>query len=187
MDIRYRLEAAMEVLQAWAHMTGLISPLDLTVRILKLQRERYLLTRYQPTEAVANLHTTMGASQFAHQQESWILTGSSVNFRAYTPPKSTKRKTPTLWLPFRQFDMPVLFGRDLSRFSEFISVWYGDSPMLRTPSKVDPPPKPFYTYLVLLVASQYSLPLRLSSDSECSTVSSHRQVCWRPRIGLASQ
>lgn len=70
MDIRYRLEAAMEVLQAWAHMTGLISPLDLTVRILKLQRERYLLTRYQPTEAVANLHTTMGASQFAHQQES---------------------------------------------------------------------------------------------------------------------
>lgn len=94
------------------------------------------------------------------------------------PPKSTKRKTPTSWLPFRQFDMPVFFGRDLSRFSEFISVWYGNSPMLRSPSKVDPHPKlSFYTYLVFLVASQDPLPLRLSSDTECSTVSSHRQVC----------
>lgn len=32
--------------------------------------------------------------------------------------------------------MPVFFGRDISRFSEFISVWYGDAPMLRAPSKV---------------------------------------------------
>jgi hypothetical protein len=34
--------------------------------------------------------------------------------------------------------MPVFFGRDISRFSEFISVWYGNSPMLRAPSKVLP-------------------------------------------------
>lgn len=70
MYIKYRLEAAMEMLQAWVHTTGLISPLDLTVRILKPQHKRHLLTLYQLTEAVANLHTTMGASQFAHQQGS---------------------------------------------------------------------------------------------------------------------
>ncbi|KAF2120079.1 amidase [Lophiotrema nucula] len=37
---------------------------------------------------------------------------------------------------FPEFDMPVFFGRNISRFSDFISVWYGDSPMLRKPSKV---------------------------------------------------
>ncbi|KAK1961465.1 amidase [Colletotrichum sublineola] len=36
---------------------------------------------------------------------------------------------------FPQFDMPVFFGRDISRFTDFISVWYGDSPMLRPPSQ----------------------------------------------------
>ncbi|KAJ5697591.1 amidase, partial [Penicillium malachiteum] len=36
---------------------------------------------------------------------------------------------------FPQFDMPVFFGRDVSQFSEFISVWYGDSPMHRAPIK----------------------------------------------------
>ncbi|OQD66177.1 hypothetical protein PENPOL_c005G02364 [Penicillium polonicum] len=36
---------------------------------------------------------------------------------------------------FPQFDMPVFFGRDISRFAEFISVWYGDSPMHRAPGK----------------------------------------------------
>lgn len=43
-------------------------------------------------------------------------------------------------ISLRKFDMPVFFGRDISKFSEFISVWYGSSPMLRTPSNVDPPP-----------------------------------------------
>ncbi|KAJ9493640.1 hypothetical protein H2202_010884 [Exophiala xenobiotica] len=37
---------------------------------------------------------------------------------------------------YEQFDMPVFFGRDLSRFFDFISVWYGESPMLRTPSEL---------------------------------------------------
>lgn len=37
----------------------------------------------------------------------------------------------------RQFDMPVFFGRDLSRFPEFIDVWYGNSPLLKMPSKVN--------------------------------------------------
>jgi hypothetical protein len=32
--------------------------------------------------------------------------------------------------------MPVFFGRDISRFSKFISVWYGDSPKLRDPFNV---------------------------------------------------
>ncbi|OQE19215.1 hypothetical protein PENFLA_c019G02415 [Penicillium flavigenum] len=36
---------------------------------------------------------------------------------------------------FPQFDMSVFFGKDLSRFSEFIAVWYGSSPLLRTPSE----------------------------------------------------
>ncbi|PGH19536.1 hypothetical protein AJ80_03871 [Polytolypa hystricis UAMH7299] len=36
---------------------------------------------------------------------------------------------------FAKFDMPVFFGRDLSRFSDFIFVWYGNSPILRTPSE----------------------------------------------------
>ncbi|KAJ5471030.1 amidase [Penicillium desertorum] len=35
---------------------------------------------------------------------------------------------------FPQFDMPVFFGRDISRFAGFITVWYGSSPLLRTPS-----------------------------------------------------
>ena len=34
--------------------------------------------------------------------------------------------------------MPVFYGRDLSKCSEFISVWYGNSPILRAPSKVYP-------------------------------------------------
>ncbi|OAA70229.1 amidase [Cordyceps fumosorosea ARSEF 2679] len=34
---------------------------------------------------------------------------------------------------FPQFDMPVFFGRDISKFPDFISTWYGDSPMLRSP------------------------------------------------------
>ncbi|KAK4145056.1 amidase [Dichotomopilus funicola] len=33
---------------------------------------------------------------------------------------------------FPLFDMPVFFGRDISTFAQFISVWYGESPMLRT-------------------------------------------------------
>ncbi|KAH6630486.1 amidase [Chaetomium sp. MPI-SDFR-AT-0129] len=33
---------------------------------------------------------------------------------------------------FPPFDMPVFFGRDISTFAQFISVWYGESPMLRT-------------------------------------------------------
>ncbi|KAJ5093003.1 amidase [Penicillium angulare] len=37
---------------------------------------------------------------------------------------------------FPQFDMPVFFGRDLSRFPEFIDVWYGKSPLLKAPSKL---------------------------------------------------
>ncbi|PSN64375.1 hypothetical protein BS50DRAFT_590198 [Corynespora cassiicola Philippines] len=36
---------------------------------------------------------------------------------------------------FPQFDMPVFFGRDISRFSKSIPAWYRDSPMLRVPSQ----------------------------------------------------
>ncbi|KAJ5728212.1 amidase [Penicillium malachiteum] len=36
---------------------------------------------------------------------------------------------------FPQFDMPMFFGRDISRFPEFIDVWYGNSPMLKAPTK----------------------------------------------------
>jgi hypothetical protein len=32
--------------------------------------------------------------------------------------------------------MPVFFGRDINRFTHFISTWYGESPMLRAPSTV---------------------------------------------------
>ncbi|KAK3314287.1 amidase signature domain-containing protein [Apodospora peruviana] len=35
---------------------------------------------------------------------------------------------------FPEFDMLVFFGRDVFRFSKFITVWYGDSPMLRSPT-----------------------------------------------------
>ncbi|KAJ6178047.1 amidase [Penicillium mononematosum] len=45
---------------------------------------------------------------------------------------------------FPQFDMPVFFGRDLSRFSEFIAVWYGSSTLLRTPSEVQLPVRILY-------------------------------------------
>jgi len=34
--------------------------------------------------------------------------------------------------------MPVFFGRDVSKFADFISVWYGSSPVLRQPSNVSP-------------------------------------------------
>uniref|UniRef100_A0A8H7N2M7 Amidase domain-containing protein n=1 Tax=Bionectria ochroleuca TaxID=29856 RepID=A0A8H7N2M7_BIOOC len=33
-----------------------------------------------------------------------------------------------------EFDMPGFFGRDLAKFKDVISVWYGDSPLLRQPS-----------------------------------------------------
>ncbi|KAF2438444.1 amidase [Karstenula rhodostoma CBS 690.94] len=36
---------------------------------------------------------------------------------------------------FPEFDMPALFGSDISKFPDVISVWYGDSPLLRKPSK----------------------------------------------------
>ncbi|KAK4228545.1 amidase [Podospora fimiseda] len=39
---------------------------------------------------------------------------------------------------FPKFDMPVFFGRDISTFSRFISVWYGDSPMLRNLLDIQP-------------------------------------------------
>lgn len=45
---------------------------------------------------------------------------------------------------FPQFDMPAFFGRDIFRFSYFISVWYGESPMLRTPSSLPPSVKILY-------------------------------------------
>ncbi|KAF2753095.1 amidase [Pseudovirgaria hyperparasitica] len=35
---------------------------------------------------------------------------------------------------FSKFDMPVFFGRDQTKFSDFIKVWYGHSPLLRMPS-----------------------------------------------------
>ncbi|CAG9945990.1 unnamed protein product [Clonostachys rosea f. rosea IK726] len=35
---------------------------------------------------------------------------------------------------FPEFDMPGFFGRDLAKFKDVISVWYGDSPLLRQPS-----------------------------------------------------
>ncbi|KAK2591957.1 hypothetical protein QQS21_010363, partial [Conoideocrella luteorostrata] len=37
---------------------------------------------------------------------------------------------------FPQFDMPVFFGRAISKVPDFISTWYGQSPMLRQPSKM---------------------------------------------------
>ncbi|CAK7229734.1 hypothetical protein SCUCBS95973_007328 [Sporothrix curviconia] len=40
---------------------------------------------------------------------------------------------------FPPFDMPVFFGRDIAEFANFISVWYGTSPLLlppRTPLKI---------------------------------------------------
>ncbi|KAF4764335.1 hypothetical protein HAV15_000346 [Penicillium sp. str.  len=59
---------------------------------------------------------------------------------------------------FRQFDMPVFSGRDISRFAEFISVWYGDSPTHRAPGKASvkilypsdylPTPNPAQTQVV---------------------------------------
>ncbi|KAJ5715484.1 amidase [Penicillium malachiteum] len=36
---------------------------------------------------------------------------------------------------FPQFDMPVFFGRDLTRFPEFINVWYGNSELLQKQSQ----------------------------------------------------
>ena len=33
-------------------------------------------------------------------------------------------------LSSRYFDVPTFFGRDISRFREFASLWYGDSPKL---------------------------------------------------------
>ncbi|KAM0430141.1 hypothetical protein ACHAPT_006149 [Fusarium lateritium] len=36
---------------------------------------------------------------------------------------------------FPEFDMPGFFGRDITKFTKFISVWYGNSPRLRAPPK----------------------------------------------------
>ncbi|KAM7188406.1 amidase [Rhypophila sp. PSN 637] len=54
-----------------------------------------------------------------------------------------------------QFDMPVFFGRSISRFPDFISTWYGTSPMLRPgsvrilyPSDYLPTPNPAQTELI---------------------------------------
>ncbi|KAJ2980269.1 hypothetical protein NQ176_g2746 [Zarea fungicola] len=59
---------------------------------------------------------------------------------------------------FPQFDMPVFFGRHIFRFPDFISLWYGDSKMLRTapaatikllyPSDYLPTPNPAQTRLI---------------------------------------
>lgn len=34
---------------------------------------------------------------------------------------------------FPEFDMPVFFGRHISKFTDFITTWYGDSGLLRNP------------------------------------------------------
>ncbi|KAI0393486.1 amidase [Xylariaceae sp. FL0594] len=36
---------------------------------------------------------------------------------------------------FPEFDMPGFFGRDLAEFPQIMSVWYGESPMLLSPSE----------------------------------------------------
>lgn len=95
---------------------------------------RSLLTRLQRTVADASLHLTMVAFLSAQLQGSWTLKVLFLSFRELSP------RSQTLWLRCswidREFDMPVFFGRDISRFQHFIYAWYGDSPLLRKPLRV---------------------------------------------------
>lgn len=53
--------------------------------------------------------------------------------------------------------MPVFFGRDISRFSEFISVWYGNSPTLRTPLKVHTMLRPSVRHELILLQAKVKI------------------------------
>ncbi|KAM7205138.1 amidase [Naviculisporaceae sp. PSN 640] len=60
---------------------------------------------------------------------------------------------------FPQFDMPVFFGRSISRFPDFVSTWYGKSPMLR------PVPKDIKESVKILYPSDY-LPTPNAAQTE---------------------
>lgn len=60
--------------------------------------------------------------------------------------------------------MPVFYGRDISRFSEFISVWYGDSPTLRAPSEVRHIWAPHPYYFIELTLAQMPVEILYPSD-----------------------
>lgn len=66
----------------------------------------------------------------AHPQGLWIPPALWDSSRVYTDILTETEGTDTNW-PSSLFDMPVFFGRDLGRFPEFISAWYGKSPDLR--------------------------------------------------------
>jgi hypothetical protein len=112
----------------------------------------------------------------AHYNECFSIRSSTgimnTEGRAYILLMLSKRGTPT----YHSGCLICLFffGRNLSRFSDFISLWYESSLMLLAPSKVESHPKlAFQTCSVLLVVSQDSLSLELSSDYECSAISSY--------------
>jgi hypothetical protein len=101
--------------------------------------------------AGGNLCTTTGASQFVHQLELRILRESLVNSRAYYYIETSHNRN--LMISLRKFDMPVFFGRDISRFFEFNLGVVWSSPMPRTPSNVDLPPYRSFPNLLILLFS----------------------------------
>ena len=89
-------------------------------------------------------------------------------------------------LSSRFFDVPTFFGRDISRFREFASHWYGDSPKLAKSVSL---PKVSFKHLLRLCLgrdpnvmagpdfAQDSLPSRLSSYSQRGPDEACRFIC----------
>lgn len=141
MGIRFRLGLLMQAPPQSLRTTGLISLLGLTVRAFCFSRSgaqtECSLTRHKQMAAAVSQHPTMDAIRFGLQPESWIPKALLANSRELQTNSLCNDAVSLLCgsCP-RPFDMPVFFGRDLSRFSDFISAWYGSSPLLRAPSQV---------------------------------------------------
>jgi hypothetical protein len=122
----------MEVQRVLVHMNGLIFPSDQTVRTLAHNARNTTdagaangsgrkpahyngCFSIRPSTGIMNTDGVIGQFPYVHTCIGPV----------HLPPNLRS-----------QFDMPVFFGRDLRRFSEFISTWYGGSPLLQNPSNV---------------------------------------------------
>jgi hypothetical protein len=79
--------------------------------------------------------------------------------------------------------MPVFFGRDISTFARFISVWYGEATMLRAPPNVSSSTSSVVVVesdmFNLAAESQDTVPDRLPPHSQQRPDSADQQLCRR--------
>ena len=115
------LEVAAEVLRRWHLMTGLILPLAQTVSLKKIIRVLGYNLIIQRLEVGAGLLTGTVVFLFVPQRQRfhWMDLSKLSSMLASFEAKIGAALTMT-----RLFDVPCLFGRDISKFRDFACAWY---------------------------------------------------------------